>query len=213
MLEAALRWPRRGEDWAKTVLIGGVLVFATVFVIPGLILYGYLLEAFGAALQDREEPPSFRGWGALLIDGLLVVVVALAYGLVPIVLFLVGATAIGVGVVGEGGPGAAGGALGLSLLLLTALAGLAVAYVLPAALVRLAERRSVAAAFDLRALSGVVLTGEYAAGWAVAALVAVVGGAVAGALAPVLVGFFVQFYVLLAVVHVVGRGYAGATGG
>jgi hypothetical protein len=154
------------------------------------------------------------------MDGLKAVLVVLAYT-VPAVVVAVVIPILGVFVLPSGaaaGGTGAGASAGVSLFLLVFVFGILLAtalvllayYLLPAALVGLATRGELGAAFRWTALRRLALSRSYFVGTVIVALVALVGGLVATPLMLVLVGFVLQFGVLVVVAHVAGQTVANA---
>lgn len=143
MLSEALSYPRRGEDWLKTIGIGGVLLLFGFLLVPTIPVQGYLLRVARSGALGEETPPSFENWGELFVDGFKLFVVLLAYTLVPYVVLVVG------GLLGSGEGGGIGSLLGLLVLL----AGVALltlgAYLVPVALTNFALEGRLGAAFEV----------------------------------------------------------------
>ena len=99
MFEDALRFPFAGDDSARSLLIGGVLVLLSPFVLPLLPLFGYYLRVLKAGIDGDETPPVFEEWVELSVDGLKAVVVSFVYFLVPLVFTIIGAIVVGVGAI------------------------------------------------------------------------------------------------------------------
>lgn len=223
MLEEALRYPTSGDDALERLLIGGVLMIFSVFVIPVFLVYGYLVRTLAAVAAGDEEPPSFEDWEELLVDGLKAFAIALVYGIVPVLLVLavfVPVTA-GLAVGGDGSRGVFAGAGILAALFLIAIA-LVVAYVVMAALATFAVEGRVGAAFDFRAVGEFATSGPYlvaivlaiviqiALGVAITAAVILTFGLALLVLIPL--GAFINFWVYLVGVHLFGAAYREAMG-
>lgn len=221
MLSEALAFPRNRDGALRDLLIGGLLVLASGLVVPGLLVYGYLLEVMNAGARGHDRPPAFGSWGRLLAGGLRAVVVVVLYGVVPLALPVAGVAATAVAVLPR--PALEGllagsiqqlthrqlalfGGVGLVLLL----AAVVLLLHLPAALVAVGTQGRLAAAFRTDALWSIVNTGAYLKGLFLAAVVWLAGSLVALPLVPVLVGFVVQFYVLVVVAYLLGRAVGGA---
>lgn len=223
MLEAALRYPTNGEEALERLLIGGVLVVLSVFVLPAFLVYGYLVRSLAAVAAGQEEPPAFDEWEGLFVDGVKAFVVAFVYGVVPVVLavafFVPASVAVGTG----GGNGASGVLTGLGVLALLVLVVVAivVAWVIMAALSNFAVEGRVGAAFDLRAIGRLATSGPYvvavvlaivvqvALGVAIVAAIVLTFGLALFVLVPL--GAFVNFWVYLVTVHLFGAAYREAT--
>lgn len=217
MLKDALLYPWDDGEAGRTLVVGGLLTFLGVLVLPALVVLGYWLRVVEAELDDDGSPPAMAGWADLLLDGLKAALVLVAYVLVPLV---VGFVVVGA-VLGAFGfrtgrvvtdPGAAATAGGLALVavvLLGALALLAL-YVAPAALVLLAGTGELSRAFAFGTVRDLVWTDAYAAAWlvglVVVALETVALTVLNAASIGVIVSGFVGFYALLATGHLYARG-------
>jgi len=211
MLSDAFDFPRSGDDWLPTILIGTVLSMLSVLVLPAFVLQGYLVRVLRDAAADEPAAPSFTRWGELLVDGLKLLVVNVLYAvivLVPmgVVLGVIG----GVGALfGDSNAGALfATATGLVFALLAVVIGLLVAYLVPAALANFAIEGRIGAAFDVGTIRRGAFTGEYATAWLLAIVVAVIGGLVGSLLSVILVGIFLLFYVQVMTYYLWGRGFA-----
>lgn len=214
MLTEALEYPRRRDDWLKTVLIGGVLALFSFLIVPGILLAGYVVRVLRGTMHGDATPPAFEDWGGLLGDGLRAAVIGIVYGVLPSLVFLVMAVAGGLLSFGGGGVGDGLGLLTVLLGGLVALVvGLAVAYVLPAALANFVETGRIGAAFSWSELRPVLFNGAYATAWATAFVLVFAAGVVTTVLnlVPLLgfvVGSFVGFYAAVAAYYVIGRAWA-----
>lgn len=196
MFREALQYPRSGDGAWRRILIGGVLTALSALIVPAILLAGYYTRVLKAAMTDAavKDVPEFDQWWDLLTTGLGFVAVAIVYGLVPAIVVAIG-TQTSAAVASLGG-----------------FLGLLVYYLLPAGLANYARKGNFTAAFDVGALSDVVLDGEYAFGWLLALVVLVVGGAIAAALSVVVVGIFVAFYVAVVAFRIYGRAFGAALG-
>lgn len=205
MLGDALSFPRSGDDWLPTLLIGGVLSVFSVLVIPAFLVQGYFVRVLRAAATDETEAPSFTDWGRLLTDGLKLFVVNLAYSLILAIPYFALIFAIGFGSTGStDGPGALVAVLGLVVFVLA----LVVGYFIPAAFTNFAIEGNFGAAFDFGTIKSGAFTSDYATAWVLAIVVGIVGGLVGMALSVLVVGIFVLFYVQVSFYYLVGRGFA-----
>jgi hypothetical protein len=224
MLGEALRFPIAGDSALKNHLLGGILAIFGFLLIPAFFVQGYLVRVLRVAVEGGEEPPEFDEWGDLLVDGLKLFVVNLAYFIVPtIVLFVsifafVGTAAISSGAPGEVDPGAVAGAsiVGLLFMLLAMLLFFLAAYLVPAAAANFARHDDLGKAFEF----GTVVDAAFSADYFVAVLFAILVGLVVGAvtffLSIIVVGLilvpFLSFYTQVATYYLFGRGYAKALG-
>lgn len=223
MLGEALSYPRRDDDWLRTVLVGGILLLLSPLFLPTLVVQGYLVRVLRGVVGGEEDPPVFDEWVEMLVDGVKLLVVQFVYGLVPVGLALIGAFVAGIGAFLAGGGGRAGTGLGAGvglfgglLFLFAFLIGLLAAYLTPAAVANFAREDDLMAAFDLGTVREVATSRAYF----VAVLYAIATGIVV-AVASVLVSItvvgavlvvFIAFYGQVAIYYVFGRGFAEALG-
>ncbi|WP_416841149.1 DUF4013 domain-containing protein [Haloferax sp. DFSO52] len=213
MISESINYLRNGEDWVKTVLIGGVLGLLSILIIPSFIVIGYLLRVVRATMRGDEEPPEFDEWGDMLVDGLKGFAIAFVYILIPAIVALVFGFAGLIGIVAGGGSDAAG-ALGGIVTLLGLLAAfvlsLIAAYLIPAALANYAETDRMGAAFEFSTLRPILTSGKYATAWLMAFVVLFAASIITGLLnvVPILgfvVGAFVTFYAAVAAYYIIGK--------
>jgi hypothetical protein len=219
MLGDALSYPRNSSDWIPTILIGGVLSVLGILVVPAFVVQGYLLRVLRSAAKDETAAPSFTDWGGLIVDGIKLFVVNVAYALVVVVPMIGLSVVLGLGnaVASAGGePSAAAnlltGALGLLFVLVVTLLGIAVGYFVPAAYANFAVEENLGAAFDFSTIFAAATTSEYFVAWLLAVVVGVVGGLLGSALSILVVGVFVLFYVQVVSYYLWGRGFAEGLG-
>lgn len=229
MLEDALRFPLKGERSVLRLLAGGALavvpfpflvvgmVFSSALLVVGVVvavaattvLYGYLVAVLRASTSPDPTPPRFSDWGTLLVEGLLAMVVWVAY-LVPVVV----PAALYAGWLHVSGTGPDTGSAGSALFLLTLVASVGLVlvgyYLAPAALANYVHAGQARAAFDLRAVLRTAATREYAVAWGLAAVVYLTVGTAASILQFLLVGFVVYFYTFVVMTYLCGRGFADA---
>lgn len=214
MLNESLTYLQRDDNWVKTVLIGGVLSLLSFLFIPIVLVTGYYVRVLRATMHGEERPPVFDDWGDLAIDGVKAAVIGFVYFLVPsIVGGVVGAIGgfsfLG-GAAGDSGAMAlAGGLIFLVGGVIALVLGLAVSYVLPAALANFVEEDSLGAAFSFGTIRSVITTGQYATAWVYGFAIVLGVGILIGVLNVVpliggLVGLFVSFYGFVAAYYIIG---------
>ena len=208
MLSDALSFPRSGDDWIPTLAIGGILFILSFLVIPAFVVQGYFVRVLRAAATGETDAPSFTDWGGLLVDGLKLFVVNVAYSIVLMIPYFALFFLLGFG--SNGGAGA--GALLLVLGLVVFVLALVIAYFVPAASANFALEGDFGAAFDFGTIRSAAFTGDYAMAWVLAIVVGIVGGLVGSFLSVLLVGIFVLFYVQVSVYYLFGRGFAKGLG-
>lgn len=225
MLGDAVGFPKRGDSWLKTVLIGGLLSVLSVLILPAFVLQGFFLRVLAAGARGDREPPTFSDWGDLLVTGVLLLVIALGYFLVPTLLLVGVALAVGIGSLATGmGPGMAAppnpsvitglGVLALVGTGVAVLLYLLAAYLLPAGATNYAVTGELGAAFRLRTVLAAAFTADYTVAWILAIVVSLVFGFVGGLLSVLLVGIVIVFYGQMVTYYLLGRGTArsGALG-
>ncbi|AKU08855.1 DUF4013 domain-containing protein [Haloferax gibbonsii] len=212
MLSESLNYLRNGEDWVKTVLIGGVLGLLSFLIVPTFLVIGYLLRVVRATMKGDEVPPVFDDWGDMAIDGVKGFAIAFVYALVPAIIAGVFGFAgiVGAAAGGSDAAGALGGIVALVGLLLAFVLGLLAAYLIPAALSNYAETDRMGAAFDFGTLRPILTSGKYATAWLTAFAVLFASSIVVGVLnvIPLLgfvVGAFVTFYAAVAAYYIIGK--------
>lgn len=218
-LDDALSFPLRGDDAVGRVVLGSVLVLLSlVLVVPGVALAGYAVAVCRSVLAGDEQPPALGDWRTLSRDGVDVAAITLVYAAPGLV---VAALSAAVPVLASMGPGGGGGGMVAALLavvfgfggsVVATAYGVAVAYVLPAALVNYARTGTVSAAWDRTTLREVLLDGDYVATWMAGTLVAVAAASIGGATAAAMVGFPVLLYGLVAATALFTRGSMDALG-
>ncbi|GGC42621.1 DUF4013 domain-containing protein [Haloferax sulfurifontis] len=212
MISESLNYLRNGEDWVKTVLIGGVLGLLSILIVPTFLVIGYLLRVVRATMKGDEQPPVFDDWGDMAIDGVKGFAIAFVYAVVPAIIAGVFGFAgiVGAAAGGSDAAGAVGGIVALVGLLLAFVLGLFAAYLIPAALSNYAETDRMGSAFDFGTLRPILTSGKYATAWLMSFAVLFASSIVVGVLnvIPLLgfvVGAFVTFYAAVAAYYIIGK--------
>ncbi|KOX97247.1 DUF4013 domain-containing protein [Halorubrum tropicale] len=217
MIEDGLSYPARG-DWVGRIVVGGVLGFLSVLVIPTFAVLGYLVRVLERTVAGEEEPPEFTDWADLFVKGVVATLIAIVYSIVPLLAY--GVLVAAVAGVGAGIGGDLGALIGLTGALL-ALAFIPVLlfvyYAVPAALTAYAARGEASAAFDVGLLTPTLFSVEYLLAVLVPILVAVGVFVVSVVLIVTVVGAvlvpFVQFYGQVAVFRMFGTAFADQSDG
>jgi hypothetical protein len=213
--EDAINYPRSGDDPLPAILIGGILTMLGMFVLPLVVVLGYLMQVLAAAIGDDSEPPRFEDWGQLLFDGVKAFAIGFIYLLIPTVVFgvSVGGLVLEAVLTGDVTVGTVAGSLaGFAI---SGLLALLAWYVIPAALANAADTGRFAAGFAFGDIRPVMFSGGYATAWLLALVLFVVGGAIVGFLGAIpplgfVVGGFVFFYLDVVAFYLYGRAYAKA---
>lgn len=225
-LRASARFPFEGTAWRRALLIGGTsgLLLELVFVglayfaseeaafgiaplaaVVNLPLIGYVLLVYeGSLRQDMHRLPEWEHWPRLVVGGLLGCLIALAYGIVPLVLLL-----FGLGLLVKGGVILF---LGMVLMVLGVLAGIFTGFFLPMACARYLAHRRIEAAFHPTSLWGGIteILAEYVAAYVMSIGLFIAAGMAAALpyVGPVLWPFL-WFYLLVLLARVFGGVCAG----
>jgi hypothetical protein len=214
MLTEAFEYPLGGEETAKTLLIGGALVFgAALVVLPVIPMQGYLQAVLRSAVREESAPPAFDDWERLIKEGIVALVVVVAYGGVGAFAAVLGTLALTVALVlasaaGWGALGITGVAVGGLFAVAGAVVATAATYLFPAALARLALADDLGAAFEVRAVAHVAYDRTYLLAWLFVGTIGFALSFVSSVLMLVLVGFVAAFYVQVVSFYLFGRGYA-----
>lgn len=216
----AITYPLEDDDWQTTVLIGGVLSLLSVLVVPAFLVYGYLVHAVRERADGAAQPPQFDDWGTLLTDGVKAWVIAIAYMLVPLVVFgvTVGGSLMAMATGTRAGAGA--GLAGLFGGLVASFAlSLVFGYVGTAAVVHFAVTRDLGAAVDFGTLRTLVLSPEYATPWLVSIALFIAGNVAVnllnvipfvGSLIALVLSPFATFYLVVVATDLWAGGYTAA---
>jgi hypothetical protein len=91
IISDAIRYP--SSDWKKIIILGVILIIPIV----DFIGLGYILRIIKSTLAGYDDLPEFDDLSDLFIDGLKVLVVSIAYFIIPLIVIsvgLVGSTAL-----------------------------------------------------------------------------------------------------------------------
>ena len=223
MFEEALRYPTNGEKAFERLLIGGVLLILSVFVLPVFVVYGYLVRSLAAVAAGEEEPPAFEDWFELFVVGLKAFVISFVYAIVPIVVAILFFVPLSVSTaVNGGGNGASGVLAGIGVLafLVLVVVSLAIVYVVMAALTNFAVEDRLGAAFEFGTIGTLATSEPYVIAIVLAIVVQVLVAAVIMAaivftfglalLVLLPLGAFIQFWLYLVTVYLFGAAYREA---
>jgi hypothetical protein len=221
-IRASACFPMQGVDWPRKLLIGGAtglllelvfvglaylaseeaaFVIAPLAVIVNLPGIGYALHVYSGTLRwEVASLPEWENWTNLFYGGLIGFLIAIIYGLIPLLLLL-----FGLGLLVKGGILLF---LGMVLMVLGVLAGVFTLFFFPMALAHYIGQRRLEAAFHpgmlWEGINGVL--GEYVATYLLSVGLYILAGLVAvipyvGALSwP-----FVWFYLLLVQARLFGE--------
>ncbi|MFP4117254.1 MAG: DUF4013 domain-containing protein [Salinivenus sp.] len=216
MLEDGLSYPFRGE-WVGRLIIGGVLSFFSVLLVPVIFVNGYLYRVIAQTVTAGDDtPPEFNQWGELAIKGIGVTVIAVVYAFVPLVLYTFVTSTLAVGASVGGDAGGILGAVSAVTGLLAIPVVIVVYYLIPAAIANYASAGALEAAFDIRAIIDVAFTTEYLVAVLLPIVVAVILWVLTFILLITIIGAilipFVQFYGQVVVFRMFGVAYREVAG-
>lgn len=82
----SIKYP--SSNWGK-VLILGVIMIASILIVPIFLVYGYVFRIIKATLAGVEELPDFDEIGDMFVDGLKIFVVAIVYAIPVYIIALI----------------------------------------------------------------------------------------------------------------------------
>jgi len=216
MIEQALRYQTKGEDWVKRVAIGGGLLLFSLFIVPVFTVYGYMLEVIRDSLRgDLDTPPAWGDYDLvdLTINGLKAFVILFAYSFVFSIIAWVPSTLLGV--MGGALDIGALAVLGTLVYFVLSLAGsLATAVIAPVALSNFVIKEDISAGFDIDVLKNIVpemaMLRAVGLGIAISIITAIASGVVSILVITVLIVPFILFVGISGMALVWGQGFATA---
>lgn len=201
MLREALQYPLR-DGAEERLLAGWILHLVHALLLPGVPLVyvlGYLMAVLRAS-STGETPPDPWDWRTIIRDAARGIVVIVAYGAIPALVFVFGYLLL---------PRGAGD---FSLFLVSAITAMTVflaippLFLLPIGLTRTATTGSISAAFDKPAVFSRGRTVSYLVWWSVGVVVFSLGLWLIGVLGTYLVGYLGAFYCEVVACYAFGRG-------
>lgn len=86
IISDSIKYP--SSNWGK-VLILGVIMIASILIVPIFLLMGYLFRIIKATLAGLDELPEFDEIGDMFIDGLKIFIVGIVYAIPVVILGLI----------------------------------------------------------------------------------------------------------------------------
>lgn len=211
-IESAVSYPTQTDDWVRTILIGGILLFFGFLLIPLFIVYGYVVHTIRARFDHQEDLPEFANWGALLVDGVKAWLIGFIWLLIPLI---VGGITIGGAI--------ASAVIGGDETIAAAMAGLAVGlmissillfvfgYFAAAAIVNFAREGEFGAGFSFETIKEVCFTSQFFVAWLLTVIVLIIAGVV-GSIPAIgwIIAPFVAFYASLVAANLLTDGFVDA---
>lgn len=195
------------EKWVEKLVIGGLLVMASVIPVvnlfTGLVVAGYTLRILRRVSRQEELPlPQWDDWGGDWIRGLMMALAGLIYTL-PI-LILTGFSFLVSAISGNGGSGVAA-VCASTTSCLSMLWGLAMAIVFPSALINYANEEEFASFFHFDEVFRLIgdNLGDYIVAILLLFVARFVGGL--GVIACLIGVFFTGFWAALVGMHLLGQ--------
>ena len=212
MLGDALFFPKARDGWLKTVGIGGVLLITSIFIIPYLVLSGYLVRVMRSGARDRSQPPVFDEWKDLFIDGWILCGIQIIYGVVGVgipTLVVFASSDLREAILSPD-PMASLSTDAMIVLVFAYLFAFFVSYVSLVALARFAHEHRFEAAFEMRTVFRTAFTSEFFVAYVLFLSVGLVLGAISAFFSLLVVGLFLFFYTYVVAYYLIGRGYRKA---
>lgn len=202
----------QGDEWIKTVIIGGGLILFGFLLLPLFFVYGYAVRTINAVLAEDPSPPTFDNWRDLLTRGLQAWLISIIYLIIPA---LVGGVTVGTSILATSTGREAGAILGMGGFLagitVSAILSLVFGYLAVIGIVNFALTDRFGSAFDVGVIKTTALNREYALAWLVSVGV-FVGAGVVGAIP--LIGWlltpFASFYAMIVAANLLAGGFAQA---
>lgn len=86
IISDSIKYP--SSNWGK-VLFLGVIMIASILIVPVFLLIGYLFRIIKATLAGLDELPEFDEIGEMFVDGLKVFVVGIVYSIPVIIISII----------------------------------------------------------------------------------------------------------------------------
>ena len=160
-ISKALTYVFDDEKWLSKIGIGALLVLASVFIIPSLLIMGWLVATTRNVMADQEHPlAEWDDWGQLFKDGGSLFLATLVYVSPFILIVCIGAFAI-IGLSGlqefnEDAIAAVGVAAFALIGCLTLIMMLALFFLMPAVTIQYIRTNELAACFRIGEVIGIV---------------------------------------------------------
>lgn len=71
-----------------SVFIGGILLVVSFLLIPLFLVQGYLVRIAENTMKKDENMPNWENFGDMLVKGLFVFIIGVAYFIIPVIVFL-----------------------------------------------------------------------------------------------------------------------------
>ena len=139
----------KDPEWVQKTLMGGLFVLLSIFIIGVFVIAGYMARLARNVVAGMELPlPAWDDIGAMLAEGLKLVLVAVVYS-IPIILAYIAMALLMVGTSGGGEMAQVAGMFSGCGMLAVIPFALVLVFLLPVAMVACAVTGEVSAAFDI----------------------------------------------------------------
>ena len=78
-----IKYPTTDSEWIKKILIGGILLLVPIL---NFVCTGYYLKVIKGSIEGGNNMPEWDDWGDLFMKGFFVLIISLAYSIIPIIL-------------------------------------------------------------------------------------------------------------------------------
>lgn len=212
MIEPAIFYPFRGENVLKRTAIGTILLFFWAFLIPVLIILGYLIAIIRTTVAGHDEPPAFADWRRLIVDGLNVLAIGFLYLFIPINLFAILWFFSGQD---TGSVYHISSNLDIIAIVVQMSILVLIMYLMPAALTNFANQKGITSAFEFNCIMSVVITTDYLVASVITTGFIIITATTISFLNFHIIGLFVAsfviFIMLISVVRMYAKCYMKAT--
>lgn len=207
-----------GDEWKKTILIGGVLLLFSFLIVPAILAYGFVIRTIHDCLEGETAPPEFGEWRELAIQGIYGWIIGIIYLIIP---FIVGAVTVGGSLTAIGSGTQTGAAAGVAGIVggffVTTILSLVFGYFAVVAIVNFARRGEFNAGFEFDTIKQIALSGDYFKAWLLGVGVFIVASVISGILNIIpflgfIIGSFVLFYAQLSAAKLWADGFSAAIG-
>lgn len=211
-IESAVSYPTQSDDWVKTILIGGILMFFGFLLIPLFIVYGYIVHTIRGRFDHQEELPAFADWGTLLVDGVKAWLIGFIWLLIPLIIagMLIGGAIASAIIGGDETIVAAMAGLAVGLMISSILL-FVFGYFAAAAIVNFAREGEFSAGFAFDTIKEVCFTSQFFIAWLLTVVAFIIAGAV-GSIPAIgwILAPFVGFYAALVAANLLADGFDDA---
>lgn len=85
-LEQFLKYPFADSDWVKKIIIGCVI---SIVPILNILTLGYFMECIRMGISGKQMLPEWNNWGEHFMQGLMALIIMVAYMLIPLIVLVI----------------------------------------------------------------------------------------------------------------------------